>query len=126
MKTFNLPTDITVTEDGYMYICDQNNFRILKLDMDLNMLKDMLLSLRADNADMAMVLGSTFGDKPSLLVVLGQNRVDAGKNASNIVRQAGKEMQGGGGGQPFFATAGGKNVAGVDKAMEVAKAIIEE
>lgn len=102
------------------------NFVVEKLDMDLNMLKDMLLSLRTENADMAIVLGSTFGDKPSLLVVLGQNRVDAGKNASNIVRQAGKEMQGGGGGQPFFATAGGKNVAGVDKAMEVAKAIIEE
>ena len=102
------------------------NFVVEKLDMDLNMLKDMLLSLRTENADMAIVLGSTFGDKPSLLVVLGQNRVDAGKNASKIVRQAGKEMQGGGGGQPFFATAGGKNVAGVDKAMEVAKAIIEE
>lgn len=102
------------------------NFVVEKLDMDLNMLKDMLLSLRTENADMAIVLGSTFGDKPLLLVVLGQNRVDAGKNASNIVRQAGKEMQGGGGGQPFFATAGGKNVAGVDKAMEVAKAIIEE
>ena len=59
-------------------------------------------------------------------MVLGQARVDAGKNASNIVRQAGKEMQGGGGGQPFFATAGGKNVAGVAKAMEVAKTLIEE
>ena len=92
----------------------------------LNMLKDMLLSLRTENPDMAIVLGSTFGDKPSLLVVLGQARVDAGKNASNIVRQAGKEMQGGGGGQPFFATAGGKNVGGVAKAMEVAKSIIEE
>ena len=107
-------------------LAQANNLVVDKLDMDLNMLKDMLLSLRAENADMAIVLGSTFGDKPSLLVVLGQNRVDAGKNASNIVRQAGKEMQGGGGGQPFFATAGGKNIAGVDKAMEVAKAIIEE
>jgi alanyl-tRNA synthetase len=86
--------------------------------MDLNMLKDMLLSLRTDNADMAMVLGSTFGDKPSLLVVLGQNRVDAGKNASNIVRQAGKEMQGGGGGQPFFAQAGGKKLDGLNSAMD--------
>ena len=107
-------------------LVQSGNLVVEKLDMDLNMLKDMLLSLRTDNADMAMVLGSTFGDKPSLLVVLGQNRVDAGKNASNIVRQAGKEMQGGGGGQPFFATAGGKNTVGVDKAMEVAKSIIEE
>lgn len=36
VTTFNMPTDIAVSEDGYMYICDQNNGRILKLDMDLN------------------------------------------------------------------------------------------
>ena len=105
-------------------LAQANNLVVEKLDMDLNLLKDMLLMLRTENPDMAMVLGSTFGGKPSLLVVLGQNHVDAGKNASNIVRQAGKEMQGGGGGQPFFATAGGKNIEGVDKAMEVACAAI--
>ena len=105
-------------------LAQANNLVVEKLDMDLNLLKDMLLMLRTENPDMAMVLGSTFGGKPSLLVVLGQNHVDAGKNASNIVRQAGKEMQGGGGGQPFFATAGGKNIEGVDKAMEVACAAV--
>ena len=103
-----------------------NNLVVEQLDMDLNMLKDMLLMLRTENPDMAIVLGSAFADKPSLLVVLGQNRVDAGKNASNIVRQAGKEIQGGGGGQPFFATAGGKNLAGLQNAINVAKGIIEE
>ena len=86
----------------------------------------MLLMLRTENPDMAIILGSAFADKPSLLVVLGQNRVDAGKNASNIVRQAGKEIQGGGGGQPFFATAGGKNLSGLQNAINVAKGIIEE
>ena len=103
-----------------------NNLVVEQLDMDLNMLKDMLLMLRTENPDMAIVLGSAFADKPSLLVVLGQNRVDAGKNASNIVRQAGKEIQGGGGGQPFFATAGGKNLSGLQNAINVAKGIIEE
>ena len=106
-------------------LAQANNLVVEKLDMDLNLLKDMLLMLRAENPDMAIVLGSTFGGKPSLLVVLGQNHLDAGKNASNIVRQAGKEMQGGGGGQPFFATAGGKNIEGVDKAMEVAREAIK-
>ncbi len=102
----------------------QNPVLVKKLDMDINLLKDSLLSLRNANPDMAVVLGSTVGGKPLLMVVLGQNRLDAGLNASNIVRTAGKEVQGGGGGQPFFATAGGKNTDGLEKAMQVAKNLI--
>ncbi len=103
-----------------------NSLVVETLNIDLNILKDVMLAIRSVNPDMAMVLGSIFDNKPSLMVVLGQNRVDIGKNASNIVRQSGKEIQGGGGGQPFFATAGGKNLAGLQKAMEVAKGLIEE
>ena len=90
------------------------------MESDLGQLKDAMLSLHAQFPDMAVVLGSLYGGKPSLLVALGQNRIDAGLNASNIVRTAGKEMQGGGGGQPAYATAGGKNPDGLDRAMQVA------
>ncbi len=102
----------------------QNPILVERMDCDLNQLRDAMMQLRNDCPDMALVLGSSFGDKPSLLVALGQNRVDAGKNASNIVRTAGKEIQGGGGGQPGLATAGGKNLDGLDKAMEVAKQLV--
>ena len=102
----------------------QNPVLVKKMDGDLSQLKDAMLALRNEFPDMAVVLGSTYGDKPSLLVALGQNRVDAGKNAGNIVRTAGKEMQGGGGGQPAYATAGGKNLEGLDKAMQVAAEMI--
>ena len=102
----------------------QNPVLVKKVEGDLSQLKDAMLALRNDNPDMAVVLGSTFGEKPSLLVCLGQNRVDAGKNAGTIVRTAGKEMQGGGGGQPAYATAGGKNIDGLDKAMEVAASLV--
>ena len=97
---------------------------VKRVDYELGQLRDVMLALRTQFPDMAVVLGSTYGDKPSLLVALGQNRVDAGKNAGNIVRTAGKEMQGGGGGQPGYATAGGKNLAGLDAAMKVAEGLI--
>ena len=102
----------------------ENPVMVKRVDFELNQLRDVMLSLRTQFPDMAVVLGSTFGDKPSLLVALGQNRVDAGKNAGNIVRTAGKEMQGGGGGQPGYATAGGKNLAGLDAAMKVAAEMV--
>ena len=88
---------------------------------DVNTLKDALIALRNDHPEMAMVLGSVKDGKPALLIVLGQNRVDAGLNAGQMVRTLGKEIQGGGGGQPHFATAGGKNPDGLDKALSVAK-----
>ena len=102
----------------------ENPVMVKRVDFELNQLRDVMLTLRTQFPDMAVVLGSAFGDKPSLLVALGQNRVDAGKNAGNIVRTAGKEMQGGGGGQPGYATAGGKNLAGLDAAMKVAAEMV--
>ena len=104
---------------------EQSAVLVMKLDYDINQLRDNVLALRANHPDKAIVLGSVAGGKPALMVVLGQNLVDAGKNASNIVRTAGKEMQGGGGGQPFFATAGGKNPDGLEKAMQVAEEMVK-
>ena len=109
---------------GFAEQLKQNPVLVQKFDGDLGQLRDAMLALRNEFPEMAVVLGSTFGDKPGLLVALGQNRVDAGKNAGHFVRIAGKEMQGGGGGQPGYATAGGKNIAGLDKAMQVAAEMI--
>ncbi len=95
-----------------------------RIDSDVTALKDALIALRNDHPDMAVVLGSVTAGKPALLIVLGQNRVDAGLNAGQMVRTLGKEIMGGGGGQPHFATAGGKNPDGLDNALNVAKGLL--
>jgi len=97
-----------------------------KMDVDIMQLKDGVMQLRNEHPNMALVLGAVVGDKPQLMICLGQNRVDAGMNAGTIIRTAGKEIQGGGGGQPAYATAGGKNAAGIDKAIAVAVSEIEK
>ena len=97
---------------------------VQRMDCDVNTLKDAVMALRAERPEMAVVLGSVTDGKPALLIVLGQSRVDAGLNAGQMVRTLGKEIQGGGGGQPHFATAGGKNPDGLDKALAVAKEML--
>ncbi len=94
------------------------------VDMPVDMVKDAVYALRTANPDVAIVLGSREGGKPMLAVAVGDNLVTAGVKAGDIVRNAAKEMQGGGGGQPFYATAGGKNPEGLERAIAVAEEMI--
>ncbi len=66
------------------------------------------------------VAGCVADGKPSITVLISDDLVADGLNAVNIAREAAKEIQGGGGGQPFFATTGGKNAAGIQKAIKKA------
>ena len=88
--------------------------------------KDMAFQLRTQFPENLLVaIGCAVGGKPTLTVALSDDLVKDGKNAGQIVREAGKLIQGGGGGQPHFATAGGKNAdrlkAAVDKVIELAQ-----
>ena len=94
------------------------------IDMPVDMVKDAIYALRTANPDVAIVLGSREGGKPMVAVAVGDNLVKAGVKAGDVVRTAAKEMQGGGGGQPFYATAGGKNPEGLEKAIAVAEEMI--
>ena len=73
------------------------------------------------NEKLFIVIGSEFEGKPSLTVLLSDDLVAEGYNAVNMVREGAKFIQGGGGGQPFFATAGGKNPAGLEEAIRSIK-----
>ncbi|MDP2189561.1 MAG: alanine--tRNA ligase [Sphingobacteriaceae bacterium] len=88
-------------------------------------LKKLASELRKQHSNSFVVVGAVVGDKPQLVVAIGDDLVNNAKlNAGSIVREAAKLMQGGGGGQPFLATAGGSNVLGLPAAIEAAKNVI--
>ena len=96
------------------------------MPMKQDMAKDLAFKLRAASQEhLLCVIGSVFEGRPTLSVMISDDLVaDHGLNAGQMVREAAKLIQGGGGGQPHFATAGGKNVDGlsaaVDKVVELA------
>ena len=96
-----------------------------KLGLDAEAVKNLAFELRTSADLVFIVLANETEGKAGLTVALSDALVKAGKlNAGNIVREIAKEIQGGGGGQPHIATAGGKNPAGIPAALEKAKTMI--
>lgn len=84
-------------------------------------IKNIAFELRQKVENLFLVLAADIDGKPHLTVIISDNLVAERKlNAGQIVRELGKEIQGGGGGQPFYATAGGKDLAGIPKALQKA------
>ena len=91
-----------------------------------DLLKDLSFQIRQQLDNSFIVLGALFDGKPLLSVIMSENLVkERNLNAGAIVKEAGKAILGGGGGQPFYATAGGKNPDGLDKAIADAKSVIK-
>lgn len=107
-----------------------NGIRVITQEVtlpDANVLKQLSFELKNEVPGLLAVLAANLNEKPMLSVIMDDRLVkDYGLNAGEIVRAMAKEIQGGGGGQPFYATAGGKNVSGLSKALEVGKQLIEE
>ena len=85
-----------------------------------NVAKDLVFKIRERHPEnLLCVIGNIFENKPTLNVMLSDDMVkDHGLNAGQLVREAAKLMQGGGGGQPHYASAGGKNLDGLSAAMD--------
>ena len=105
-----------------------NGVQVIKAVLPLSpqVAKDLVFKIReAVPENLVCVIGSKYADKPLLSVMFSDDMVkDHGLNAGQIIREAAKLIQGGGGGQPHYASAGGKNLDGlaaaVDKVVELA------
>lgn len=103
------------------------NFLAAKIELSsAEAIKSLAYSIRAEIPNLFLVLGAVSQEKPNLTVMISDNLVgEKGFDAGKIVRELAKEIQGGGGGQAFYATAGGKNLSGLESAISKAKDYIK-
>ena len=102
-------------------IVESNGVHVLSeiIELDGGSIKDILFQLKGEYPSFFGVIGGKENDKCSLSIIASDDLVkDKDIHAGNIIREVSKHIQGGGGGQAFFATAGGKNPEGLMKAIE--------
>ena len=97
-----------------------NGHKVVKIAQacDLTMLRDAATMLQKEAQNLIIAAAFGTGGKPQLLLMYSQDLVASGKNAGADIREAAKLIQGGGGGQPGLATAGGKDIAGLSAALD--------
>ncbi|MBV6878965.1 alanine--tRNA ligase [Epilithonimonas ginsengisoli] len=100
---------------------DKNGKKLLvkKTSLDAGSVKDIVFQLKKETPNSVIIIISDAGEKPMVTVGVSTD-LEATYHAGNIVKELAKEIQGGGGGNPGFATAGGKNLAGIDNAYQKA------
>ncbi len=114
----SLPAKAKRNDKGLSVLVEQ-------LDLDPQGMKDLGYQLREQHPDLAFVSGSVLDGKPMLAVSIGRDYAAAtGIKATDIIKQISVEIKGGGGGQPDFATAGGKEAGGLASALKKAEALL--
>jgi len=105
-----------------------NGINFIGSKIDLNSpsaIKDIAFQLKNEIDNLVLVIGAEINGKANLSIMISESLVkEKNWNASQMIREVAKEIQGGGGGQPFYATAGGKNPAGLETAIQKAKSFI--
>ena len=90
-------------------------------------MKQIAFELKSELSNFILLLTSNLNNKPVITLMISENLVQSkGWNASSIIRDLAIEIKGGGGGQPFFATAGGSDVDGLKNVIEKAKEIFKD
>jgi len=102
------------------------NFLAKKLNLnDSNAIKDLSYQLERELGNAVIIFGAEVKEKPQLMVTISKNLTEEKSlHAGNMIRELAKEIKGGGGGQAFFATAGGTDNNGLEKAVSMAEAMI--
>lgn len=104
---------------------DGINFLAEQVDLDAGSIKTLAFGLEKKYDNLCALFASASGPKTTLTIVISKNLVESKDlNAGNMVRTLGKHIQGGGGGQAHFATAGGKNKAGIPEAISEFKTLV--
>jgi alanyl-tRNA synthetase len=111
----------TIKADLLTKIVNKNGLNFIASKIELNSadaIKDLAYEIRGQVENLFLVLGAEVNGKASLTLMLSDNLVkEKNMDAGKMIRELAKEIQGGGGGQPFFATSGGNNPAGIEKAL---------
>ncbi len=99
---------------------DLNGIRVARFDssLDPQLVRNMALLLQKKTQNLVLAGAYSFDGKPNLVLMYSNDLVSKGKNAGKDIREAAKFIQGGGGGQPGLATAGGKNPDGLKQALD--------
>jgi len=97
------------------------HFLAAEINLDQNTIKDLAFQLGGEIDNLYFIIGSSLNDKAMLTVYISKNITSDSLDAGKIVRELGKLIHGGGGGQSFYATAGGRNADGIKDALEKAK-----
>ncbi|MDR0687760.1 MAG: alanine--tRNA ligase [Prevotellaceae bacterium] len=99
---------------------DKGEYKLVQMQSDVppDLAKELAFQLRVSAPNIVFAAASAHGGKPTITLMLGDDVVKKGFNAAQIVRKAAQHIEGSGGGQPFFATAGGKNCDGLNAALQ--------
>jgi alanyl-tRNA synthetase len=122
MKASGLKDDLAKTAETINGV----NFIAQKVELpNADAIKNLAYNLKDIVPNLFLVLAANINGKPSITVMIDEALVkEKGLHAGNIVKELAKEVKGGGGGQPFFATAGGSDVNGIDNALAKAKSFV--
>jgi len=100
---------------------------VARVSLDAASIKDIAFQWRGEMSQFMAIIGGDLDGKPTLSCILSDDLIEARKlNASQIIRELATEIKGGGGGQPFFATAGGSDLSGLDRALKKATGYVQK
>jgi alanyl-tRNA synthetase len=128
LEQFENEKTVQIKQQLKSQVSNLNGVNALIAQVDISsadQLKNLSFQLKGEIENLFCVLGCMLNGKPMLSVIISDNLVaDKKMHAGNIVKDLAKEIQGGGGGQPFYATAGGNNADGLKAALEKAKSLV--